>query len=325
MTKKLTIGLIAGGISAEREVSLRGSQQIFDALNRQKYTVRRYDAKTDIQRLVAEASELDAAFINLHGPFGEDGTIQGLLDLLNVPYQGSGVLGSALAMNKLAAKHIYEHCGLPIPPYRELTAPEQIDIADVQRTLGMPVVVKPCAAGSSVGVSIVHSAENLPQALAEAFRNDSTVLLERYLKGTELTGAVIGNRHLEALPIVEIIPDKTCAFFDYPSKYTAGLTREICPARLPDPLLQKAQEYALRAHRALFCRGYSRTDMILHHGEIYVLETNTIPGMTPTSLLPQAARAAGISFEMLLDRLIALCLENDLPENEGGAPPVSPR
>ena len=308
--RKRTIALIAGGISSEREVSLLGAEQIFAALDKNKYHVRRYDPQSDLQRLVAEAPELDAAFINLHGPWGEDGTVQGLLDLLHVPYQGSGVLGSALAMNKLAAKQLYEKSGLPVPPYMAVTAPQEMDSQTIVQRLGLPVVVKPCEAGSSVGITIVETAASLPAALEEAFRHDQTVLLERYLKGVELTGGVIGNQKLEALPIIEIIPEGNHSFFDYQAKYTAGQTREICPARISDALTQKAQAFAQIAHRALFCRGYSRTDMILQENEIYVLETNTIPGMTATSLLPQAAAKAGMSFGRLLDRLIELALED---------------
>jgi D-alanine-D-alanine ligase len=307
--KKLTIALLAGGISSEREISLKSGDQVYEALDKKKFDVIRYDPKTDLNRLVAEAPNIDAALIILHGPYGEDGTVQGLLDLLDIPYQGSGVLGSAIAMNKLVSKQLYEHFGLPVPPYIVIKHNNAIDPEEYLERLGMPLVVKPVKGGSSVGISIVKSKESLKNAVDEAFAHDDTVLIESYIDGIELTGGVIGNENLEALPIIEIIPDKEHEFFDYEAKYTAGITREICPARIDEDLTVKAQTYAKMAHSYLFCKGYSRTDMILKKREIYIIETNTIPGMTATSLLPLAAEAAGIGFSQLLDRLIELSIE----------------
>ena len=291
--KKRTIALLSGGISSEREVSISSGDQVYEALDHNKYDIIRYDPKTDLPKLVSDAPKIDAALIILHGPFGEDGTVQGLLDLLDIPYQGSGVLGSALAMNKLASKLLYEKAGLLVPLY----------------VLGLPLVVKPVGSGSSVGISIVKSKDLLEEAVNKAFEQDSMVLIEMYIDGIELTGGVIGNDQLEALPIIEIVPDKSFEFFDYEAKYTAGATNEICPARINDMMTQKAQKIAKTAHRALFCKGYSRTDMILKDQDMYVLETNTIPGMTATSLLPLAAGKAGIPFSQLLDRLIELSIE----------------
>ncbi len=307
--KKLTIALLAGGISSEREISLQSGDQVYEALDKKKFDVIRYDPKTDLNRLVAEAPSIDAALIILHGPYGEDGTVQGLLDLLDIPYQGSGVLGSAIAMNKLVSKQLYERFGLPIPPYIVIQHNNAIDPEEYLERLGMPLVVKPVKGGSSVGISIVKSKESLKNAVDEAFTYDDTVLIESYIDGIELTGGVIGNKNLEALPIIEIIPDKEHEFFDYEAKYTAGITREICPARIDEDLTVKAQTYAKMAHSSLFCKGYSRTDMILKKREIYIIETNTIPGMTATSLLPLAAGTAGIGFSQLLDRLIELSIE----------------
>lgn len=307
--KKLTIALLAGGISSEREISLQSGDQVYEALDKKKFDVIRYDPKTDLNRLVAEAPNIDAALIILHGPYGEDGTVQGLLDLLDIPYQGSGVLGSAIAMNKLVSKQLYERFGLPVPPYIVIQHNNAIDPEKCLKRLGMPLVVKPVKGGSSVGISIVKSKESLKNAVDEAFTYDDTVLIESYIDGIELTGGVIGNKNLEALPIIEIIPDKEHEFFDYEAKYTAGITREICPARIDEDLTVKAQTYAKMAHSSLFCKGYSRTDMILKKREIYIIETNTIPGMTATSLLPLAAGTAGIGFSQLLDRLIELSIE----------------
>jgi len=307
--EKMTIALLSGGISSEREVSLNSGDQVYEALDKEKYNILRYDPKTDLIRLVQDAPNIDAALIILHGPYGEDGTIQGLLELLNIPYQGSGVLGSSIAMNKLASKYLYEKAGLPIPPYIALKKGDRLDPQGWEKQLGMPLVIKPNAAGSSVGMTIVKSLDSLQQAVEKAFSHDATILIEGCVEGIELTGGVVGNQELLALPIIEIIPDAEHEFFDYEAKYTAGITQEICPARIDDEMTQKAQAYAEAAHKALFCEGYSRTDMILKDREIYILETNTIPGMTATSLLPQAARKAGLSFSQLLDQLIQLGIE----------------
>ena len=306
---KLTVALLAGGNSSEREVSLHSGEQVYEALDKDKYNILTYDPKTDLSRLMQDASKIDIALIILHGPYGEDGTVQGLLDLLQIPYQGSGVLGSALSMNKVAAKLLYEKAGLPVPPYVVYQGHDTVNAAECVSQIGLPLVVKPAAAGSSVGMTIVKSAADLLSAIDKARRHDTVVLVESHIDGTELTGGVIGNHKLEALPLIEIIPDKSHDFFDYEAKYTAGITQEICPARINEELTLKAQNYAKIAHQALFCRGYSRTDMILRDNEAYVLETNTIPGMTATSLFPQAAQKAGMSFSQVLDRLIELGLE----------------
>jgi D-alanine-D-alanine ligase len=306
---ELTVALLYGGVSSEREVSINSANQVFEALDREKYRVLRYDTKTDLPRLVADAPGIDAALIILHGPYGEDGTVQGLLDLLGIPYQGSGVLGSAVAMNKLLSKQLFQGVGLPTPPYVAVRKQDPMDPRVLESRLGLPLVVKPVEGGSSIGMSIVRSIGDLADALAVAFDHGEDVLVESLIEGIELTVGVLGNQRLEALPVIQIIPDKGYAFFDYKAKYIPGASREICPAPIEDALAQKAQTYAMMAHGALFCRGYSRSDMILRGREIYVLETNTIPGMTATSLLPLAARTAGIPFGALLDRLIALGME----------------
>lgn len=307
--QKLTVALLAGGVSSEREVSLHSGEQVFDALDKDKYDILRYDPQTDLSRLVQDADKIDIALIILHGPFGEDGTVQGMLDLLNIPYQGSGVLGSALAMNKVVTKQLYEKSGLPVPPYAVYDRGEPVDAEKVATEYGLPLVVKPVEAGSSVGMSIVKTTADLQDALDLAGKFDDSILVESFIEGTEITAGVIGNKKLDALPLIEIIPDESHEFFDYEAKYTAGVTQEICPARITEELTQKAQQYALLAHQALFCKGYSRTDMILKDNDMYVLETNTIPGMTATSLFPQAAQQAGMNFSQVLDRLIELGLE----------------
>lgn len=308
--EKLTLALISGGDSPERQVSLASGDQVFEALNPEKYRIERFDPKTDLARLAASAPDIDAALIVLHGPMGEDGTLQGMLDLLDIPYQGSGVLGSALAMNKLISKQIYEQNGLKVPSYAVLTAGDAIAPERLADLLGLPLVIKPVVGGSSIGMSLVRSVEGIPDAIQEALDQDRSALVESYVPGTELTCAVIGNDCTEAYPVVEIRPGKDHEFFDYTAKYTAGATTEICPAEIPGDIAAEVQSIAQIAHAALCCRGYSRTDVILSQGELYTIETNTIPGMTRTSLLPLSAQAAGVDFDSLLDRLILLGLED---------------
>ncbi len=308
--RPLRVALLAGGKSGEREVSLAGARGVEKALDPAKYQVKRYDPATDMAKLAAEAGELDVVFILLHGRFGEDGTVQGFLDLIGLPYQGSGVLGSALAMDKDTAKTLYRAHGLPVSAWRMATPADGADPAAILAELALPLVVKPVRQGSSLGMSIARTPEELAAAIAKAFLYDQEVMVEQYVKGREITVGVIGNDQLTALPLVEIIPGEGHPFFDYQAKYQAGASREICPAQVDEEISRQAQQYALTAHRALKLRGYSRTDMIVSKAGIVVLETNTIPGMTPTSLLPQAAAAAGLPFAALLDRLLVLALED---------------
>ncbi len=307
--KKLRLALLAGGKSGEREVSLKGAEEVARALDPQKYKVTRYDPATDLAKLATEADSLDVAFILLHGPFGEDGTVQGFLDLLGLPYQGSGVLGSAIAMDKNLAKVLYRNAGLKVPKWY-MAAKEDIESpGKILGKLGLPLVIKPASQGSSLGMTIARSEDDIAEGLKKAFTIDRQVMAEEFIKGREITGGVIGNDELTALPLVEIIPGDQYEFFDYEAKYQPGASQEICPADLEEPITIRARNYALTAHRALQLRGYSRTDMMVSNDDIYVLETNTIPGMTPTSLLPQGAAAAGLDFSALLDRLIELALE----------------
>ncbi len=307
--KKIRIALIAGGKSGEREVSLQGAVGVEQALDPARYDIRRYDPATDLALIADQADTIDAAFILLHGLYGEDGTMQGFLDLLGIPYQGSGVLGSAMAMDKNLAKIMYRLHGLPIADWR-MARPEDVnDPQQLLKSLSLPLVVKPVRQGSSLGMSIAENADDLGRTIEKAFKHDSQVMVETFIKGREITAAVIGNEELTALPLVEIIPDGKYDFFDYEAKYKEGATREICPADLSPELTRKAQEYGRVAHQALQLSGYSRTDMIIDEEEhLYLLETNTIPGMTPTSLFPRAAKAFGLEFPALLDRLIELAM-----------------
>jgi D-alanine-D-alanine ligase len=308
---KMRLALIAGGKSAEREVSLKSGEQVFQALDKAKYDIRRYDPRDDLERLMQDASKLDVALVIMHGRGGEDGSLQGLLDLLGIPYQGSGILGSALGMNKELSKILYQQAGLQVSRALFFNKGEAPSPEQIEARLGLPVVIKPVNEGSSIGVAKARTREELEKGLKAAFLYDHRVLVEEFLQGVEVTGGVLGNKKLAALPLVEIVPSEQYDFFDYEAKYKPGASTEIVPARLDEAIAHKAQEAALTAHRALQCRGYSRTDMIVRNRDIFVLETNTIPGMTATSLFPQAAQAMGLAFPHLLDRLIELALERD--------------
>ncbi len=307
--KKLRLALLVGGSSGERDVSLKGADEVYRALDHNKYEVRRYDIPTDLGRLTADAGELDVAFILLHGRHGEDGTIQGLLELLGIPYQGSSVLGSAVAMDKNISKILYREAGLTVPDWLMVTPADADEPKRLLKHLRLPLAIKPSRQGSSLGISIARFQDELADGLTLAFNYDKEVVVEEYITGREITVGVLGNDKLTPLPMVEIIPVKGSSFFDYKAKYKAGGSEEVCPAELSEELTTKAKECALTAHRALQLRGYSRTDMIIKKNDIYILETNTIPGMTPTSLLPQAAAADGISFSQLLDLLLKMALE----------------
>ena len=312
---KRTVALLSGGTSGEREVSLKGGERAAAALDPEKYRVVRYDPAADLEKLAADAPGIDVALVILHGVGGEDGTIQGFLDLLGIPYQCSGVLGSALAMNKMVSKFFYEKAGIPVPDSIAFHEPAAADPDACIARLGLPLVMKPASGGSSLGMTIVRSRDDFENAVAAAFANDTLVLAEQYLAGTEITGGILGNENPEALAIVEIVPKNGYAFFDYTAKYTPGETMEICPARIDPALAARARELAMTAHHALMLSGCSRTDMIISEGRIYVLETNTIPGMTENSLLPLAAAERGLSYSQLLDRLIELALEKKGPRS----------
>ena len=308
-TNKLRVALLAGGKSGEREVSLHGAAGVEKALDRKRFAITRYDPATDLAKLAADAPEIDFAFILLHGRFGEDGTMQGFLDLLGVPYQGSGVLGSAIAMNKHLSKELYRLSGLPVADWQIIERTSVVDEQALVARFGLPVVVKPVHEGSSLGLTLAGTAEDLRRGIAEALRHDRQIMVEKYIKGRELTVGVLGNEEPQGLPVIEIIPGEGYSFFDYEAKYLPGASNEICPAPISEHLADLAREYAVRAHQILRLQGYSRTDMILAtNGTLVLLETNTIPGMTATSLMPQAAAAAGLAFPQFLERLIDLGL-----------------
>ena len=332
MTTKLKIAVLMGGTSAEREVSLSTGRQILNALDPDNYTVYALDTAsgqkflpvgvtqplgllqgadgvTEITALpqlpLASAGDKpDLVFIALHGRGGEDGTVQGMLEVLGIRYTGSGVLASALAMDKAMSKRVLTAAGVRMPQDVTLKRGETMPPG----AMPLPLIVKPNAQGSTIGMSIVREASEMEAAVTLAFQNDDTVLVEQFITGTEITVPILGNDALEVLPVVEIVPAK--GFYDYEAKYTAGATDEIVPARLPDTVAAEARRIATLCHQTLGCRGMSRTDMIVTaQSEIYTLEVNTIPGMTPTSLLPRSAEAALIPFPKLLDKIIALALD----------------
>jgi D-alanine-D-alanine ligase len=304
----LRVAVIRGGNSSEREVSLKSGQAVIQALNLQRYRVTAYDTPTELGKIVRDAKKIDVALIMLHGRGGEDGSMQGLLDLLGIPYQSAGVLGCALAMNKHLAKDRYRLAGLPVAPDVVLTSDDPHPAQHALEELGLPLVVKPVREGSSFGISVVRKKKDLAKALAAAFALDRELLLERYLAGREITCGVLGNRRLQALPLVEITSDKKYPFFDYQAKYLPGASHEVCPAPLDEATTALLKELGKRAHQVLSLTGCSRSDFILTKDGPFILETNTIPGMTETSLLPLAAQAAGLDFPTLVDRLIELAL-----------------
>jgi len=343
---KLRVAVIMGGRSAEREVSLWTGEQVLKALDPERYevicvdsaafSIRARAAREQIQERVAATDPFssslmpvedllfgpdrpDVAFLCLHGQYGEDGTIQGLLDLLEIPYTGSGVLASALGLNKVMSKIVLRAHGIPTPEDVTITgaAEAEVFLASWKAgtdPVGLPAVVKPNEQGSTIGITIVRQRDAMAAALDTALAYGPTVLIERFVSGVEITAPIIGNDTLQALPLVEIVP--TTGFFDYERKYTPGATEEIIPARLDPAVAAHAAEVAKRAHRALGCRGLSRVDIMVEGAQVWVLEVNTIPGMTANSLLPKAAAAAGISFPRLLDRLIELALERRSVECE---------
>jgi D-alanine-D-alanine ligase len=292
------IAVLMGGLSAEREISLRTGNAVLRALQGRGLDAVALDAGRDLPLRLQEAG-VQVAFIALHGRYGEDGTVQGLLELLQIPYTGSGVLASSVAMNKLVTKQILMHHGVATPAfavYRKGDDPA----AFVAARHSYPLVAKPAREGSTIGVSIVRDAQGLHAGLAEALRHDDLVLVEEFIAGAEVTVGVLGD---QALPVIQVVPKG--GFYDYQSKYTPGQTEYLLPAPLPAAVYARLQDAAVAACRALGCRGAARVDFMVRGEELFCLEVNTIPGMTETSLLPKAAGAAGIPFDELVLRILA--------------------
>ena len=294
------IGVLLGGLSSEREVSLRTGEAVLAALRERGHDVTPIYVDRDVD-VALRQERIDVAFVALHGRWGEDGCIQGLLETLGIPYTGSDVLSSALAMHKGKAKELFRLHNLPTPAYYTLAEQDTADLAGVHGDFGFPCVVKPIREGSSVGVAICHSFDELGPAVERALCFDDEVLVERFIVGREVSVAVLEDR---AIGAVEIAPRD--GFYDYSNKYTRGATEYFVPPRLSPERYRGVLAQALRAHVALGCRGATRVDMMVSDsGNEFVLEVNTLPGMTTTSLLPKIANVAGISFGELCEMILA--------------------
>lgn len=306
------IGVLLGGRSSEREVSLRTGAAIYNALLEKGYNAVKIDVADDIVHKLQE-HRIDLAFIALHGKYGEDGTIQGLLEMYGIPYTGPGVLASAIAINKIMTKKLLLYEGIPTPDFTIVTASQykKLPFASILgkiTTLGLPLVVKPATQGSSIGISFVHHIDEIQPALEEGLKYDSSLLVEKKLQGMELTAAVLGNDEPEVLPLIEIVT--TTGVYDYTTKYTAGLSDHIIPPRLGDDVQEQVKDLAKRVYLALGCQGLSRIDFILAEScHPFVLEVNTMPGMTETSLFPDAARAVNMSFADLTIKIVELAMQ----------------
>jgi D-alanine-D-alanine ligase len=302
------VAVLKGGRSLERQVSLRSGARVEDALRRLDHEVVPIDVGLDLIQRLREAAP-DVAFIAMHGRDGEDGTVQELLEILDVPYTGSGVLACVRAMDKVLAKHLMIEAGIPTPDFFAFneTAFRELGAADalgaIEERLDFPIVVKPSSQGSALGIKFAGSAADVPAALVAAFSYDSKVLLERHVAGRDLAVSILDD---EPLPVVEAVPEGE-AFYDFEARYEIGRTSFVCPAQLADGLTERAQDLASQTYRLLGCHAFARVDLMLDaDDELTVLEANPIPGLTETSLLPQAAEAAGIPFDRLVQRIVEL-------------------
>ena len=290
------IGVLMGGLSSEREISLRTGGLVAASLTKKGYSVTAIDVDRDLpQRLISE--DIGVAFIALHGRYGEDGCVQGLLEVMGIPYTGSGVSASAICMDKLLSKEILEHHGISTPKYTVFRK----DTAGDPPSVRYPVVVKPLREGSTIGISVVSEKKDINPALDNALQYGDTALIEEYIAGMEVTAGIIGDK---PLPLVEIVPRG--GFYDFNTKTSGGMAEYIVPARLAAAVSEKIQDAALTAHKALGCCYVSRVDFRVDPaGQPYVLEVNTIPGMTETSLLPKAAGEAGIGYDDLVEMILS--------------------
>jgi D-alanine-D-alanine ligase len=299
---KRRVGVLMGGSSAEREVSLRTGEGVAAALESRGHDVARIawgPATRGIDEMV-RAAHIDVAFIALHGRGGEDGCVQGLLELLDIPYTGSSVLASALAMDKLKAKEMFRLHNVPTPPYYVASRADLDDLEEMHGSFGFPVIIKPRGEGSSVGVSKAHNLAELARAMEAALDHDAHALVERFVRAMEVHVGILDGRVLGA---IEVVPKS--GLYDYHAKYTAGATEYVCPPRLATTRARGVKNLAERAARALDCTGACRVDLLVTEGENeYVLEVNTLPGMTPTSLLPKIAAAAGVEYASLCEAIL---------------------
>ena len=297
----MKIVILAGGDSLERRISLISGKTVFNAL-KEKYKVCMLDPskKNFIKKFLSEKP--DFVFIALHGGKGENGIIQGFLETLNLPYTGASVLSSAICMNKIVSKRLLLSYNIPTPDFIEITGLEP------EIPFGYPVVVKPANGGSTIGISIVESKKDLKKAIRKAWTVDKEYFIEKFIKGTEITIGILGNEKLKILPLIEIRTKRK--FYDWTEKYTKGESIHIIPPQVPEKILQKAEDIAMKTYKILKCKGFARMEMIIDKkGKCWVLDINTIPGLTNISLFPDAAKHAGISFLQLCEKLIQLGIE----------------
>ena len=310
------VAVLKGGSSLERQVSLRSGARVEDALARLGHDVESVDVGSDLIERLRDGRP-DVAFVAMHGRDGEDGTVQELLEILGIPYTGSGVLACSRTIDKVLTKHLCLEAGIPTPPFFSFseTAFDRLGAAEtlpaIEERLEFPIVVKPASGGSALGVKFASAARDVPGALVAAFSYDDRVVLERHVAGRDLAVSVVeGSDGPVALPIVEAVP-RDEDFYDFEARYEIGRTDFVCPADLPPETTERAHEIALATYRLLGLEGFGRVDLMVEEqsGELYVLEANAIPGLTETSLLPQAAEAAGIDFDRLVARILTLAFE----------------
>lgn len=318
--KKLVVGVLMGGPSAEHKVSLATGANVLENLDRTKYQPvaikiskdKKWFVNGSLTTLSKAMKSCDIVFNALHGTFGEDGRAQALLEYYGARYTGSGLTASALAMDKLRSREIFKLAGFNVPKTLKIKKGENFQARlnlFINKVAGLPVVVKPCSSGSSVGVKIISDENKLAKAINETFRMEKKILVEEFIKGREITCGVLDDfngQEVFALPVTEIMPFGKNKFYNYDAKYNDDKTEFKTPASLDEDIYKKAQSIAVRAHQLLGCKAYSRTDMIVKEGNgtIYMLEINTLPGMTSHSLIPQAAKAVGLTFSQLLDKII---------------------
>jgi len=317
------IGVLCGGESREREISLKSGQAIYEILRQEGLNVVKIDAHRDIMKVI-EREGIDIAFLALHGGWGEDGTIQAICRFMGIPFTSPDVLGSALAIDKIATKKVLKSEGISTPPCLVFSKKDaekkgylESFIQQVKVKLGFPVILKPVREGSTIGVKVIRKKDNLKLELKSSTDYGNFLLVEKYIKSTEVTVGILGLKdNLEALPIIEIVPK--AEIYDFKSKYTPGQTEYIIPARIPKDVYREVQTVALRTSKALNLEIISRIDILVENKNIYVMEANSIPGMTRTSLIPKAAHSAGYEFSQLLIKILELSLKREkLLDNSG--------
>jgi D-alanine-D-alanine ligase len=292
--KNKKIAVLYGGLSAEREISILTGKAVLRALKKLGFNAVGIDVDRDVASNLKK-NKIDFAFISLHGQWGEDGTIQGMLDIMGIPYSGDGVLANAIAINKVYSKFIFDANKVPTPLWGIVDKN-----SGTKTKMSFPVVIKPSNQGSAIGISIAKNPKEMAAGLREAFKYDSEILIEKYIPGTEVTVGILGGK---VLPVIEIVPQGH--FYDFKSKYEPGCSKHIIPPRLPEKVIEKVKETALAAFKAVGCKVLGRVDLIIDRsGKPWVLEINTIPGMTETSLLPDAAREAGLDFNALVLKIL---------------------